>query len=58
MQIKPTAMGVGGVLGPMLVSFYGYKMAFFLASLLCASTLPLLMLEYLVPFLKVSPFTR
>lgn len=56
MQIKPTAMGLGGVIGPMLVSFYGYKMALMASSVLCACTLVLMLLEYLVPYVKVKKY--
>jgi hypothetical protein len=49
-------MGLGGVIGPMLVSFYGYKMALMASSVLCVCTLVLMLLEYLVPYVKVNFF--
>jgi hypothetical protein len=45
--VKPTALGFGGMVGPLLVKYYGYKVAFFLSSFVCTLTLVFIFLELL-----------
>ena len=47
LQVKPCALGMGGVIGPILVGSYGYKEAFIIAGFVCTSCLGIYGLEYL-----------
>mmetsp|Transcript_23946 Transcript_23946/g.35150 ORF Transcript_23946/g.35150 Transcript_23946/m.35150 type:complete len:510 (-) Transcript_23946:110-1639(-) len=52
LQIKSACVSVGGILGPILVSSYGYKPAFTLASVLCCSCLLGLLAEHAFIFVQ------
>jgi hypothetical protein len=47
LQVKPCVLGLGGVIGPILVSTYGYKDAFIITGIFCTSCLGIYGLEYL-----------
>jgi MFS family permease len=48
LQVKPFALGIGGVIGPVLVSTYGYRFAFVIAGVVCGSCIAVYMVVYLL----------
>jgi hypothetical protein len=48
LQVKPSALGLGGVVGPLLVNGYGYKNAFILSGIISTLCVSIYGIEYLL----------